>query len=348
MIEPEYSEQQQGSKKHTFLKILVVVVTLILLATGSSVLWIYDYSRTSGPEGPSEVVIIIPQGSSFRQISTILANAGLIHDDLRFGIIARLLGLSAKIQAGEFLLASKKTPIEVLKSLAKAKTIQHPVTIVEGLTAKEIASVYAEKEWCSASDFLELVHDKEFIGSLGLKDLSSLEGYLYPDTYHLTRIPQFSAEQIVRTMVQRFLQVWKDLDAEHKDMHDIVILASIVEKETGDSSERARIASVFTNRLKRGMRLQSDPTVIYGIDGFNGNITREDLKRNNPYNTYVISGLPIGPICNPGRAALYAALHPAQEKYLYFVSKNDGTHHFSATLREHNRAVRKYQINRKK
>lgn len=325
------------------------MVFLILFGAGSAVLWIYSYSKTSGPEGgPAEVVVTIPQGSSFRQITGILAGAGLIHEDIRFGIIARFLGLSANVQAGEFRLGTLQKPVEVLRELINAKPVQHPVTIVEGLTAIEIAAVFAAEKWCTEGDFLALVNDEDFIHSLGLNNTKSLEGYLYPDTYHFTRIPKFSAEKIVRTMVQRFFQVWSELDADHENMHDTVILASIVEKETGDASERARIASVFINRLEKGMRLQSDPTVIYGIEAFNGNITRDDLQRKSPYNTYVIFGLPAGPICNPGKAALHAALHPADEKYLYFVSKNDGTHQFSTSLREHNRAVYKYQKARKK
>jgi UPF0755 protein len=346
--EPEYSEQQQRSRRHPFLKLIAVMVFLVMLGAGSAVVWIYSYSRTTGAGTSLEVVVTIPQGTSFRQITKILADAGLIQEDIRFGIIARILGLSAKIQAGEFRVNGQQQPVELLKALVNAKPVQHPITVVEGLTANEIAALFAAEKWCSESDFIALVHNEKFIKSLGLNNISSLEGYLYPDTYHLTRIPKFSAEKIIKTMVQRFFQVWNELDGDHKSMHDTVILASIVEKETGDASERARIASVFVNRLKIGMRLQSDPTVIYGIDAFNGNITRDDLQRKSPYNTYVIFGLPAGPICNPGKAALHAALHPADEKYLYFVSRNDGTHHFSVSLRDHNRAVYKYQKARKK
>ncbi len=348
MNEPEHSEQQQKTTRHPFLKLFAVMVFLVLFGVGSAGLWLYSYTVTSVPGDSVEVMVTIPQGSSFRQITTILAEAGLIREDIRFRIIARFLGLAANVQAGEFLLNTRQKPVEVLKALINAKPVQHPVTVIEGLTANEIAAVFADREWCSESDFLALVHDVKFINSLGLNNINSLEGYLYPDTYHLTRIPKFSAEKIVKTMVQRFLQVWSELKADKENMHDTVILASIVEKETGDASERPRIASVFINRLKRGMKLQSDPTVIYGIDEFNGNITRADLQRKSPYNTYVLNGLPAGPICNPGKAAMYAVLHPADENYLYFVSKNDGTHHFSVSLRDHNRAVYKYQKARKK
>jgi len=236
--------------------------------------------------------------------------------------------------------------MDTLKALIEAEPLQHAVTIVEGLQAEEIADIFARKKWSNKDEFLALVQDQTFIAALGLVNVSSLEGYLYPDTYYLTRLPAPDTRKIISMMVQRFLDIWESLDADDEEMHNTVILASIVEKETGDAAERSRIASVFWNRLKRGMRLQSDPTVIYGIKDFNGNITRKDLRRKTPYNTYVVKGLPAGPICNPGRDAIEAVLNPAAEEYLYFVSKNDGTHHFSKSLREHNRAVRKYQLKR--
>lgn len=288
----------------------------------------------------------VPRGSSFTATATILADAGLIHEDIRFNILARLYGFSSKVRAGEFSLPGGKMPMETLKALIEAKPIQHAVTVIEGLRAEEIAEIFARKKWSNKDEFLALVQDETFIATLGLGNVSSLEGYLYPDTYYLTRLPAPDPKKIVKMMVQRFQEIWEGLDADDKEMHETVILASIIEKETGDATERSRIASVFLNRLKKGMRLQSDPTVIYGIKDFNGNITRKDLRRKTPYNTYVVKGLPAGPICNPGRDALEAVLHPADEKYLYFVSKNDRTHHFSKTLREHNRAVRKYQRKR--
>lgn len=319
---------------------------MLLVCLGSAVFWLYSYSTTPGPSESPEVVVTVPRGSSFTTTATILADAGLIHEDIRFNILARLYGLSSKVRAGEFSLPGGKMPIETLEALIEAEPLQHVVTVVEGLKAEEIAEIFAREKWCSKDEFLALVEDERFIATLGLRSVSSLEGYLYPDTYYLTRLPAPDTKKIVRMMVQRFLDIWEGLDADDQEMHNTVILASIVEKETGDASERPRIASVFWNRLKKGMRLQSDPTVIYGIKDFNGDITRKDLRRKTPYNTYVIKGLPVGPICNPGRDALEAVLNPADENYLYFVSKNDGTHHFSKTLREHNRAVRKYQLKR--
>lgn len=322
---------------------VLVILFLCVLAVLTISLWLYSYASTPASDTPGESVVLIPRGASFEEITTLLDESDLVRKDIRLPILARGWGLAGNIRAGEFKLPKGRTPLETLRLLGKAKVVQHPVTVIEGLRAREIATLFAEKGWCEKGRFLELVKDVHFIEELGVGERTSLEGYLYPDTYHLTRIPEIGAKQIITMMVNRFFQIWKEIAEEDADMHETVILASIVEKETGAAEERARIASVFSNRLKRGMRLQSDPTVIYGMEDFDGDIRRSDLRRKNPYNTYVIKGLPAGPICSPGRAALAAALHPAEEDYLYFVSKNDGTHYFSRTLREHNRAVRKYQ-----
>ena len=229
--------------------------------------------------------------------------------------------------------------------LAVARPVQHPVTIPEGLSAREIGRIFAEGGWCDEMRFERLSGDGKFIASLGFAELKSLEGYLFPDTYYLTR-DIHGEEELIRIMTKRFKDVWQEIAPSPEDtarLHDIVILASMVEKETARADERPVVAGVFYNRLKKGMRLQSDPTVIYGMSNFSGNITRKDLQTPSSYNTYTLSGLPAGPISNPGREALQAALQPAQTEYLFFVGKNDGSHHFSRTLDEHNQAVRKYQ-----
>ncbi len=195
-----------------------------------------------------------------------------------------------------------------------------------------------------ADDFLALCRDHSFINSLGLQE-DSLEGYLFPETYNFPKGTPLKT--IVKSMTDSFFDVWKKYDSPAKEAgltrHEAITLASIVEKETGAAQERPLIAGVFHNRLKKGMRLQTDPTVVYGLKDFNGNITRADLAADHPYNTYIIPALPPGPITNPGEAAIAAAVKPAQVSYLYFVAKNDGTHQFSNTLNEHNRAVRQYQ-----
>ncbi len=188
--------------------------------------------------------------------------------------------------------------------------------------------------------------NRSFIESLGLEE-DSLEGYLFPDTYSFERGTPL--KELLTVMVRRSDAVWKELEKEagpqSMTRHQIVTLASIVEKETADPSERPLIARVFLERLKRDMLLQTDPTVIYGLQGFSGRLHSKDLKEDHPYNTYLYKGLPPGPIANPGRAALNSVLHPSDQVFLYFVSKNDGTHYFSRTLAEHNRAVRRYQKN---
>lgn len=330
----------------------VVLWTALFLCLGMLLTagWLTSYGYSTGPDVAAESVVVdIPRGTSLRGISRILGEAEIIEDDIRFLILAKWQGVSSRLRAGEFRVPTGKTPLEVLALLVKAKPVQHVITIPEGLRAEEIAAIFAGDGWCDADIFQELMYDSDFIARLGLSGISSLEGYLYPDTYYLTR-DIHGAERIITMQVKRFHDVWQELidDLETTpDQLQTVILASIVEKETGDGAERPLIASVFHNRLKKGMRLQSDPTVVYGIDNFSGPITKTHLKTPTPYNTYVIPALPAGPIANPGQAALHAVLFPAEADYLYFVSKNDGTHQFSTNLREHNRAVQKYQRKKK-
>jgi UPF0755 protein len=312
--------------------------------------WFALYVFEKGPiSSEGEMIVTIPRGASVKYIGELLGNAGLIHNDIRFSLLAQLTGYSGHLQAGEFLLKTGNRPGKVIKELAFAKPVQHSVTIIEGLRAAEIAAVFGGKGWCDAAKFVSLVHEKQFIESLGFKNIVSLEGYLYPDTYMLTADMK-GAERIITMMVRRFSQIWGQLISsvdQEINRSEVVVLASIVEKEAVSGGEQPIIAGVFKNRLARGMRLQSDPTVIYGIENFSGKITRKQLQNPTPYNTYSIAGLPVGPICNPGKGALFASLNPAETEYFYFVSKNDGTHQFSISLPEHNRAVRKYQRKKK-
>lgn len=315
--------------------------------------WLYSYTQITQPMETEYVVVDIPRGSSVVEIGHILAEAGLISEDIRFQIFAKLMGVSSRLQAGEFRLPTGRTPLQILKELSIAKPVEHKITVVEGMTVKDIGKILVGAGWCTAEEYNNLVEDPATLEKYGLKEKGSLEGYLFPDTYHFTKASG-DAKSLVHMMVSRFQTVWGEIcegscQGEMKlTPHEVVILASIVEKETGAPEERARIASVFVNRLRLKMPLQSDPTVIYGIKNFSGNITRKDLRNPTPYNTYTLPALPAGPICSPGKAAMEAVLSPAKEKYLYFVSKNNGTHHFSRNLREHNRAVQKYQRNRKK
>lgn len=328
-------------------------IALLLAATALAAAgWFAHYVFTPGPGG-GEVIIAIPKGAGSRQIKTLLGEKGLIKDDIRFLALLRLLREiekkdPPKLRAGEFSLPFGLTPLELIRVLNKAKPVAHRITVPEGLTMAQIAEIFAKGGWADVAVFLRLCQDRDFIRSLGV-EANSLEGYLFPETYSLVR-GEIDERGIISAMTRRFLEVWEELDVtEQQGMsrHQLVTLASIVEKETGSAGERDLIAGVFHNRLRTGMRLQSDPTTIYGIKDFNGNLTKADLRAATPYNTYVISGLPAGPICNPGKAALEAALRPATTPYFYFVSRNDGSHQFSRTLEEHNRAVREYQKRRR-
>lgn len=318
---------------------------LALLLTGFG-FWFYVYVISPGP-GSGTATIFIPRGTGVSEITALLGQEGIIRKDLRFQILARLRGSSNRLRAGEFAIERGLRPSEVLKILEQGMSIQHRITIPEGVTMRWIAALLAEDGWVDTTSFLALGRNPEFIHRFGLST-NSLEGYLFPDTYLFVR-GESDAASIITTMINRFLTVWDEVAAKEQlplNRHQVLTLASIIEKETAAPEERPLIARVFLNRLNKHMRLQSDPTVIYGLlPDFTGNLTRTDLKEETPYNTYVINGLPPGPICSPGRAAIEAVLHPAASKALFFVSRNDGTHVFSRTLNEHNRAVRKYQKN---
>ncbi len=325
------------------MRIFLISLLLFVLVSLGGGLWYRSYLTSISP-GNGEVVVVIPKGTGVRGIGTLLAANGILRDDLRYLLLVHFSGLTAKLQAGEYSLPRGLTPPEVLQLLAKGSTLRHHVTIPEGMTAEEVADIFEKDGWVKRSRFLELIHDAEYIDTLGI-DAPQLEGYLFPETYTLIRY-ETDANSVVRMMVNRFQHVWNVIkvpELHGLNRHQLVTLASIVEKETGAAAERPLIARVFLNRLGRKMRLQSDPTVIYGIRAFTGNLSKSDLKRATPYNTYVIPGLPPGPICNPGQAALEAVLHPVDSKALYFVSKNDGTHIFSNNLAEHNRAVQIFQ-----
>lgn len=308
--------------------------------------WFYKYTVTPGPDFTAEsVVVVIPKGSSVEKIGNILGEAGLIHDDIRFRILTKYMDVTTQLRAGEFLLPTKQKPATIITTLVEAVPVQHSVTIPEGLRIEEIASIFAIDGWSDAEEFVRLSADRPFLESLGLGEMDTIEGYLFPDTYNLS-LDDKNSKAIIKMMVKRFNEIWKVIGSEGlsvKEKQDVITLASIVEKETGVAQERAIIAGVFANRIKKKMRLQSDPTVVYGIKGFDGKITRKHLKAETEYNTYVIPALPPGPICNPGEDAIRAVLQPEEHKYLYFVSQNDGTHYFSKSLKEHNRAVYRYK-----
>ena len=347
------NEEQSSADSLSWKRIALVVVLFLFAAVVCLGGWFVQYAlQTAGGTRETTTTVIIPKGSTVKEINRILASADLVTEDIRFLVVARYLGLAAKLQAGEFALHHGQTPAEILQELAIAKPIQHAVTIPEGRTIVDIAEIFAAGGWGDREEFIQLAEDPDFLKSLGLETRKNLEGYLYPDTYYLTRKGQTAAD-LLRMQVRHFFAVWNDIKPTTPtpntlSSYDILILASMVEKETGKATERPIIAGVFHNRLQKGMRLQSDPTVMYGIADFSGKLSRKDLQTPSPYNTYTLKRLPAGPICNPGKDALQAVLQPAEGKFLYFVSKNDGSHKFSKSLGEHINAVNKYQRSGKK
>lgn len=299
-------------------------------------------------EGEREQVFLVASGATLSEVAAALEAAGLVRRAWAFEMLARFEEAGAQLRAGEYALSPHQRPGDILDQLTRGQVRTHPVSIPEGLTAVQIAARFEQAGFGRAEEFLGLVRDPTFVQELGLEG-ESLEGYLFPETYRWAR--GLPTRELIADMVGQFRLVWSPLAerarARGLSPRDAVILASIVEKETGAAAERPRIAAVFLNRLERGMRLETDPSVIYGIADFDGNLRRVHLEdETNPYNTYRIPALPPGPIANPGAAALRAVVEPEETEALFFVSKNDGTHHFSKTYAEHAHAVDRYQRRR--
>jgi len=335
------------------LRTLFIFTGIVILVLAGAGFYVFTdltaYAQHPQKEGQAEKIVEILPGQGFSAVVQTLEKEGIINDSMRFRIIARVKGYDRQIKAGEYLLSLSLSPLEILETIAKGKTYLRRFTIPEGYTMRQIAVAAEQAGLGTESEFMRVCSDAEFIKKSGI-NADSLEGYLFPDTYFFpksTGIPN-----ILMTMIRRFRSVftaqWEKRAQEMGfSVHEIVTLASIIEKETGIAAERPLISSVFHNRLKKKMRLQTDPTVIYGIDNFDGNLTRKHLETLTPYNTYQIRGLPPGSIASPGEKSLQAALWPAKTDYLYFVSKGDKTHEFSTNLEDHNRAVRKYQLSGK-
>ena len=301
---------------------------------------------------PIAKVVYIKRGMHLRQISEMLQQEGIIRNRHFFVLMTTVFNKKAKVKAGEYEFTTQMLPLEVLDTLVKGQVKRHLVTIPEGYTLSQIAQLLEDSNIVDKRGFGQKASSPAFISSLDLSYLvkggagSTLEGYLFPETYHLIR--DMDPEEVIQIMVHQFKKVFDSelaLRASQLGIpqRDVVILASIIEKETPLSEEKPLISAVFHNRLKKKIPLQSDPTVIYGIKNFDGNLTKEHLLKPTPYNTYLMNGLPPTPICNPGKDSLLAALYPAPVPYLYFVSKNDGSHYFSSDIEEHQRAVWKYQ-----
>ena len=327
------------------MKSLLVTVCVLLVSALLFAGFVYSYMFLTRSARSGTVDIRVEPGEPFSAVVRKLREQKVVSNERLFSLWARYSGLEKKIQRGLYRFELPLSPAEVLNRMVLGKGLFHRVTIPEGLTVKEVADLLAKMAIVEEESFLAAANDPGLLSSLGLPE-TGIEGYLFPNTYHFT--PQTPAREIILTMTEQFRKTFEPLMGQRHEEngltpHQIVILASIIEKETGLEAERPLVAAVFHNRLKRKMPLQSDPTVIYGLKDFNGNLTRKDLLDVNPYNTYRIPALPPGPICNPGLSSLKAALFPASAPFLYFVSKNDGTHVFSETLESHNLAVKTYQ-----
>jgi peptidoglycan lytic transglycosylase G len=291
----------------------------------------------------------VPPGSSPNAIGRRLADAGVVRDLATFRYALARSGQARRLQAGEYRFDRPLRAREVIDLMARGAVYLRPVTFREGLTIRQMAAIYEQAGLGSAGAFTKAASNASLINDLdpGARDL---EGYLFPDTYALPR--RATAAELIERMVSAFRSaLTPDLSARaaarELSVRELVTLASIVEKETGKPEERPVVAAVYANRLRIGMGLQCDPTVIYGLERvgrYTGNLTREDLRFDSPYNTYRYAGLPPGPIAAPGRASLEAAAAPASVPYVYFVSRNDGSHAFASTLDEHNRNVFEYQV----
>jgi UPF0755 protein len=297
-----------------------------------------------------KIQFFIPPKTSAYGVARLLQSKGVIRDASEFYLLGRLKNSLGRMQAGEYCFSTLDTPEQILDQIVNGKVVIHIATLPEGSTLWDVARILDQKGLAQENEIIELAWNAEFARSLGLK-ANSLEGYLFPETYHFKK--PVSTASIAQAMVRQFWlrlpQEWPDRAKElGLSLHQVVTMASIIEKEAAVDAERPVIAGVFYNRLKSDIPLQSDPTAVYDIPGFSGPVTAAHLTRQSPYNTYRIKGLPPGPICSPGVKSIHAALYPDKVPYYYFVSNNDGTHHFSVTSAEHRSAVSHYYELKKK
>ncbi|MFN8945931.1 MAG: endolytic transglycosylase MltG [Pseudobdellovibrionaceae bacterium] len=346
-------------KKIFLILISGVVLSLFAFGIFASVLY-KNFSNVPPSQEKKSVIFEIPSGKSFSQVATDLQNLGLVKNASLFNLYARIKNQRGQVKVGEYELFTNMTPSQVLRTITSGKSLARPITISEGLNIYDIAALLENKGMGKQSDFFRIVRDPELIQSLlGAEaktfQIKSLEGYLFPETYMMTKY--MGTKELVSQMVKRFLLNWEKIEKKYGypemklSRHERVTLASIIEKETSAPEERKLISSVFHNRLEQGMRLQTDPTILYGLAEVSGrmimSITKADLSRPNKYNTYTNYGLPPGPIANPGALALEAAFEPEESDYLFFVSQNNGTHIFSENYKDHSAAVQKFQVDPK-
>jgi peptidoglycan lytic transglycosylase G len=327
-----------------FRRVIPFLLALVLTAVGIRT-YLQSAPPANGLSPAVPTVVYIKPKTGVQDIALILREAGVIRSTWAFLALAYVQGSLKRLQSGEYEFHTGMTLLEILQKLEAGRVVTHQVTIPEGFTAEDIARLLATERLADAERFLALVQDQAVAARLHVP-ATRLEGYLFPDTYRLTR--GMTEEEIIRIMVGRFLQaVPRDFEEQaarlKMETHEIVTLASLIEKETLLDTERPLVSAVFHNRLRLRMPLQSDPTAVYMVPRTQRRITASDLQRKTPYNTYLLPGLPPGPIANPGLVSIQAALNPAPVNFLYFVAKNDGSHQFSRTLEQHQQAVRLYQ-----
>jgi UPF0755 protein len=328
--------------------LLIVVIAAIATAVVSSGLWQRLHDPYKGYSA-AEQFVEIPRGVSTRDIGRRLVDAGVVRDEYVFRIALWWTGEGRSLKAGEYRFDRPLTPIDVARMIGEGQVYARRVTFREGLNIAEMAAIYEKGGFGSARDFATAARNAMLVSDLD-PEATDLEGYLFPNTYALPR--DASATRLVSSMVDGFRTAYtpaiqRSAEGLGLTTRQVVTLASLVEKETGTPAERPIVAAVYLNRIKIGMPLQADPTVIYALEKtghYDGNIRRDDLSIDSHYNTYRYPGLPPGPIASPGRASLEAAVAPAPVKHLYFVSRNDGSHVFADTLDEHNANVRRYQV----
>jgi UPF0755 protein len=332
------------------LLIVGLVLAVLIFGLGGAGWWLtLHVERPYRGWAGDEVFVEIPRGAGVASITRLLADAGVIERPLVFRAAVWQQGADRQLKAGEYRFDRPIAPRRVVERLSRGEVYLRPITFPEGLALDEMATIYEQQGFGTAAEFVEAAQNATLVSDLD-PTATDLEGYLFPDTYQLPR--RTPAPELVERMVQRFRTVVGPHAAGQsgdstRTLREIVTLASLVEKETGLDAERPVVAGVYANRLRIGMGLQCDPTVIYALKRarqWTGNLRRADLQIDSPYNTYRYAGLPPGPIASPGAASLAAAFAPADVPYLYFVSRNDGSHVFSETLTEHNRNVRTFQI----
>ena len=333
-----------------YLRILVALVVIAALAAAGLAWRARTLALTPFRGFSGEAVFVdVPPGAGPRAIAARLVEAGVVRDPTTFRVAVWLTGQARELKAGEYRFTAPLSAVEVVDVLARGAIYTQPVTFREGLTIAEMADVYVERGLGSRAAFLEAAGDVSLINDLDAA-ATDLEGYLFPDTYPVPR--QMPAAALAAQMVRGFRGALTPAliaaaATQGLTVRQVVTLAALVEKETAQDAERPLVAAVYRNRHRIGMPLQADPTVIYALQRagrWNGNLTRDDLALDSPYNTYRVAGLPPGPIAAPGRRALEAVVQPAAVDYLYFVSRNDGTHAFATTLAEHNRNVYEWQV----